>query len=1107
MSCWSRFALAAALCLAAVPPAVAQEITATITGAVTDETGAVLPGVTVTVRNTGTGFTKEVATTGEGVYTAPLLPTGRYEVSFAMSGFQGATATNISLHVNDRIRVDMVLKPGGVTETVEVSAAAQMIQPMAAVQNLMGSTQVEELPLNNRNFVQLATLVPGVTSNLADEVGIGLTNVVSISVNGQRRNSVNWLVDGASNVDVGSNITLLNTPTLESIEEFKIITSNYAAEWPRSGGGIVNVVTKSGTNDFRVSAYEFFRNDSLNANSFFRKQTGCSADANGVVTCLDRSANGATDFAAIRNNPPELDYNNFGFTVGGPVKKDKLFFFFSQEWRKITRAPTDRTATVPLAEWLTDPGNANYVAPADRDPNAVRLLALYPAANVGNNQFLDAQPNEQDTRQSVIRVDYLISPKWRLMGRYTHDLSQTTEPGGLFFNTAIPNLATTLTDVPGQVFVGQLTTTISANTYNELSLQYSGNAITSVYGDNAVNNRSALGLSIPEIFPENRNALLPVVAISGLSSLGANQLFDNKYRNITVAENLTHARGAHQFKGGFFFAFEGKDEISGSATQGSYNFVAGGGRTAFQNFLTGNRDGACGAGCTYTEPEREIASQFRWRRYEFYLQDTWSVNPRLRLDLGLRYSLQPGFTDENDVLTSFVPARFVRANAPPFANATGTQLVVGQGDALNGIVIAGQNSPYGRAVNNTDKNNCQPRVGFSWDATGDGDTVVRGGYGIYYDQPVMGVFLQNAFVNPPFNANPQVLNPSLSNPGQGTTPTTRAPGSLIATSDPFDIPRTMQWNIGLQRQLYKRGMIDVGYVGTKGDNLIQPVDINQAQPADVVAANGNVNLARPFPGYTVINMRQTTAHNQYHGLLVSFRHDHGRAGLLNLSYTLSRSRTSATNDRDAIDFPQNPLDLEAEYALSRTDRTHVFTANYVYELPFFRNADGAAKFALGGWQVSGITQIWSGPPISRVVNGTTNGGRRGIRVDQIGDPLSNLPADTPGGVYWFNPGAFAPPADGQYGDTGRAIFRLPGVHQWDITLSKNFYPSAKTRVQFRADLINAFNHTQLSPDNIQNVCTVAVTATSCAASTGNFGKITGTRAPREIQLGLRFTWN
>jgi hypothetical protein len=1107
MRIWSRIALAAALLAAAVPFAHAQEITASITGTVTDETGGVLPGVTVTVKNTGTGFTKEVTTTGEGVYLAPLLPTGAYEVTFTMPGFQTKTATNLDLHVNDRILLDMTLSASGVTETVEVNAAAQMIQPTPAIQNLMGSTQVEELPLNNRNFVQLATLVPGVTSSLADEVGLGLTSTVSISINGQRRNAINWLVDGASNVDVGSNITLLNTPTLESIEEFKIITSNYAAEWPRSGGGIVNVVTKSGTNTFRASAYEFFRNDALNANSFIRKQAGCSADATGTVTCLDRSANGATDFKATRENPPKLDYHNFGFTVGGPIKKDKLFFFYSQEFRRIDRAPADRVANVPEPSWMTDPSNPNYVAPADRDPNAVALAGIFPAPNLGTNQYLDTQANEQDTRQEVIRLDYMPSAKWRIMGRYTHDLSETTEPGGLFFTTAIPDVATTLTDVPGQVFVGQVTTTVSPSTFNEFSVQYSSNAIRSTYGDNVVNTRGDVGISIPELFPENRNALIPSVTVSGLSQIGAPQLFDNKYKNLSFAENLTHVRGAHQFKGGFFFAFEGKDEISGSATQGSYTFVAAGGRTAWQNFMTGNRDGACGTGCTYVEPQTEIDAQFRWQRYEFYVQDTWNVNPKLRLDLGLRYSLQPGFTDRNDVLTSFVPGRFVRANAPQFANAAGTQLVVGTGDDLNGIIVANQNSPYGRAVNGTDKNNFQPRVGFSYDVNGDGQTLVRGGWGIYYDQPVMGVFLQNAFVNPPFVANPTVLNTQLSNPGAGSSPTTRAPGGLIATSDPFDIPRTMQWNIGVQRQLYSRGMIDIGYAGSKGDNLIQPVDINQAQPADVVAANGALNTVRPYPGYATINMRQTTAHNMYHGLLVSFRHDAGRAGLLNLSYTLSRAKTSATNDRDAIDFPQNPLDLEAEYATARTDRTHVFTANYVYELPFFKEAAGVTKFLLGGWQISGITQIWSGPPISRVVNGQTNGSRRGIRVDQVGDPFANLPADVPGGIYWFNPAAFAPPADGQYGNTGRAEFRLPGVHQWDITFSKNFYPSAKTRLQFRADLINAFNHTQWDPATIQNTCNVAVTATSCAGSTGNFGRLTGTRAPREIQLGLRFTWN
>jgi hypothetical protein len=1066
-------------------PALAQEITGTITGTVTDQTGGVLPGVLVTARNTGTGLTKEAVTRESGRYVLPFLTTGPYEITFTLAGFKTNTARNVTLHVNDRLEIGSQLTVEGMETTVEVSAAAQMIQAMPQVQNLMGSTQVQELPLNNRNFVQLATLVPGVNSSLSDEVGIGLTSTVSLSIAGARRNAVNWFVDGASNVDVGSNITLLSTPTLESIEEFKIITSSYAAEWPRSGGGIINVVTKSGSNTFRGSVYEYYRNDSLNANSFFRKQS----------TNPD-----------IRDEPAKLDYHNFGATLGGPVIKDKLFFFGSAEWRKIERAPSSLTANTINPAWLTDPTNVNYVAPALRDPNAVRLLSAWPAPNTGVSQFQSTAANKQDTTQFVGRVDWHINPKWRLMGRYTHDLSQTTEAGGLFFGTAIPDIATTLTDVPGQVGVVQLTTTINAHTLNEFSFQFSGNAIKSVYGDKVTNTRADYGLTIPELFPENREGLIPTIAVTGLSSIGANQLFDNKYRNYTFADNLSYLRGNHQWKGGFLLAFEKKDELSGSATQGSFSFGNAGGRTAFQNFLMGNRDGACGNTCTYTEPTIEVGSQMRFNRYEFYLQDSWRPRQNVTLDFGVRYAIYPGVTDVNDLLTNFVPSLYSASQAPTFSPGGGT-LVAGTGSATNGIVVAGQNSPYGRAIYPTDKGTIMPRLGFSWDMAGKGETVVRGGWGIYYDQPLIGIFLQNAFVNPPFVASTQLLNAQLSNPAAGTSPTTRPLTSLIASSDPFETPRTQQWNLGVMRQLYRRGVIDVTYAGSAGDNLIQPVDINAPLPADVMAAGGAINLARPYAGYTTINFRQTTAKARYHGLLVGFRHDAGRAGLLSISYTLSQTKTDATNDRDAIDLPQDRTNLDAEYAIARTDRTHVFTANYVYELPFFKNSEGFAKALLGGWQVSGITQFWSGPPVSRIVNSQTNGSRRGIRVNQVGDPFSSLPADTPGGVYWFNPSAFAPPADGQFGNTGRSIFRLPGVNQWDITLSKNFYPSKSTRLQFRADFINAFNHTQFDPATIQNACSVAVTATDCTASTGNFGKLTGTRAPREIQLGIKLFWN
>ncbi|MEO8362576.1 MAG: TonB-dependent receptor, partial [Vicinamibacteria bacterium] len=501
----------------------AQEITATVTGTVTDQSGAPLPGATVIARHLGRGITQEVTTSKTGLYTLPFLATGEYEIAISMPGFKTYTAKNIALHVNDRFDLSASLKIEGLETSIEVSAGSQLIQQTPGVQNLMGATQVQELPLNNRNFVQLATLVPGVSSDLGDEVGIGLTSTVSISINGSRRNAVNWLLDGASNVDVGSNITLLSTPTVDSIEEFKIITSSYSAEWPRSGGGVVNVVTKSGSNVFRGSAYEYFRDDSLNSNAYFRKQ---SSDP------------------LIRDHAPALDYHNFGFTFGGPIMKDKFFFFYSQEWRNISRAPANLSATVPDPNWLTDPTSTNYVAPAQRDPNAVRLLAAWPQPNVpGANRYLSNSPADQDTRQEVVRLDYTLSQKWRLMGRYTNDLSKTVEVGGLFFGTAVPNVATTQTKVPGQVAVLQATTSINAHTVNEFTFQFSSNQIGTTNPDGTKNKRADYGLTVPEIFSSNPGGIIPTVGITGLTSIGSAQLYNIEYKNFTLADNLSAVRG------------------------------------------------------------------------------------------------------------------------------------------------------------------------------------------------------------------------------------------------------------------------------------------------------------------------------------------------------------------------------------------------------------------------------------------------------------------------------------------------------------------------------------------------------------------------------------
>jgi hypothetical protein len=658
--------------------------------------------------------------------------------------------------------------------------------------------------------------------------------------------------------------------------------------------------------------------------------------------------------------------------------------------------------------------------------------------------------------------------------------------------------------VPGQVASAILRSTHGGSKLNELQFQFSSNAISDANMAGDKNLRSALGLNIPDIFPGNDLGVMPFVAITGLSTVGANQLYNIEYRNYTIADSFTWQRGSHGIKVGGLTTFEQKNENAANVTQGSFGFGQGGGRTAFYNFLSGNADGLCGNACTYTEAQTDVTVHLRFTRYEMYAQDTWKPRANVTVDYGVRYSLYPPVTDTNNVLTNFLPSRYNRANAPTCANPVCTTILTGTGDPLNGVIVAGRNSPFGNAVYAFDKTNIQPRIGVTWDPTSNGRTIYRGSYGVYYDQALVGIFEQNSFTNPPYVSTASILNARLSNPGSGTTNTTSAVLSLIGNGDDFKTPRTQQWNVGLQRQLYARGAIDVSYVGGHGDNLIRPIDINYPQPADVLRL-GSVNLARPYLGYGAITLRTTTARSNYWGVLSSFRHDAGAAGTLTLNYTLSRNQTDASNDRDTIDIPQNPLDLAAEYADARTDRRHIFTANYVYNLPFVKDSPSAAVRALlAGWQVAGITTINSGQPIPRISE-STNGFLRGGRPNIVGDPAAGEQTQN---LFWFNPDAYMPAADGTFGNSRRAEFRQPGRNQTDLSISKNWMFNGTQRIQFRADAINAFNHTQWQADplanGLDNTCTVSLTTCNTPADT--FGQILSTRAPREIQLGLKFYW-
>lgn len=1163
-------ALLAPLCATS---AMAQETTATITGQVTDAAGAAVPGADITITNVSTREERKTRSGEDGYYSLPSIPPGVYDVSVKVQGFKEYLNKSIEISVNDRKAINIQLEAGAITEQVTVTADAPIIQSSPTVGDVIDNKKVVEMPLNNRSFLQLVTLVPGVTTDETAEAGIGLTNLTTILIGGNRRNSTNYLVDGVANVDVGSNITLLSMPTVDSIQEFKVITSVPSAEFGRASGGVVNVVTRGGGRDFHGGLYEFLRNDKFNANSFLSNAAGRNCDR-GEAPPIGKVC------GTERVPRSTLRYNNFGYTFSGPVwipgiysrGHDKTFFFFSEEWRRIIRQPTENFVTVPTLRErrgdfsqatgrLFDPVTGleflDKQIPVNRqDPVALAILNLFPeptipatTPGVDPNRILAIAPVLNNTRQETLRVDHSINSSHQLTGRYTHDLSQTREPGGLFQGTSfqIPNIATTETNVPGQVFSASLVSTFGPNIVNEVTFAFSSNDITDIL----VGRWTRQNVNIPntELFPQNNSDLPPTINLTGFSSLGSGQIIGIHYKNFNPKDNLTWVRGSHTMKFGADLSWERKNENAANPTQGAFSFtgaqtarsgVSGSGRS-LADFLLGRAN-------AYSESEFDVTNNLRFGRTELYAQDTWKATPTLQIDFGLRYQLFRMPVDTEDVLDAFFPENYVAANAPPFANATGTQLVKGVGDLLNGIVIANRNSPFGRRIQKLDKNNFGPRFGFAWSPSaehgffgkltgGREDMVIRGGYGIYYDQVLVGTIEQNTFTNPPF-VNTASLTGTIAapityaNPSAGAPPGTLAPRSLITTSSPFITPITQQWNLTVQRQFGRSTAFEVGYLGSAGNHQTRPVDINAPTPQEILAAakgvagcdpalnasnnpNNCINLARPFRGYTTITDRQTTATFRYHALISALRMQNVKGLTAQLSYTWSKNLTDATNDRDAIDIPQLRNNFAIERAVARFDRTHVFKASYVYEVPYPKDgflARPVVNHVFGGWQISGITTVQTGLPLNRVVQ-ATGPGPRGTRPNQVSDPFENVPTGVAGTTvpYYINPLAFRPTAVGEIGTSGRAPFRFPTFLGTDLNLAKNWQVGERYRIQFRAEFFNVFNNTTVN-DIFQSVPNLLPTDPAFnsvenlikQSSNPQFGQVFSTRRAREIQFGLKF---
>lgn len=1110
----------------------AQEITASLTGTVTDSSGAVVPGATVTVHDNARGVdVRTVTSDSSGSYTVSQLPVGTYTVTIEGAGFRKYVANDVILHVGDHRTLDAVLQVGQVSQEVTVSATATPVETSSSSQaGTVVAAQVHELELNNRNFELLLTLQPGVSSTLADQVGFGgIANTSSISVNGARTSANNWMVDGSDVNDSGSNLTVLNVPSIDALDEFKLERSTYDAQFGRSGGGQVNVVTKSGSSQYHGSAYEFFRNDLLNANNFF---------ANAV-----KHAPGQTQ--AVR---PAFRYNDWGFTLGGPLyipkfyntDKSKTFFFWSEEWRR-TRTPATGIATLPAAQELTgnfqgiatlNPANApagcitgNQIAASCISKNAQAYISqIYSklTPNLPNNQEVTSLEAVNNYRQDIIRLDQKVGNRVQLFARYMEDVIPTTEPGGLFTGSPLPGISSTATNSPGRNLVAHGTMQLSPSIVNELAFNYTWGAInsniTGLIGSpalfNAVN-QSGFPFKDPYGRAPSVSITGGTTAVSSISAPSAPYHERNIDKNIY--DNLSLVKGNHTIRTGVDNQWMRKSENAPEPTNGSFSFNnTSPAEPAFANFLLGQAT-------SFSQANHDVIPDIHFINFGAYVQDDWKMRSNLTLNLGLRYDFLGTPHDINGILTNFNPAAYNPAVAPAISAATGNfvagqavipatygnGIIVGSNGCaklLAGQVPASQGGPgcssYGQEVNPNYTTNFSPRVGFSWDPFKNGKTAIRGGYGIFYDRTLNGIWEQNQFANIPVVAN-TVINSTgnqnlFDNPSGGSLATSFSPRNLHGTGRPdFKVPYDQSWNLSVQREVLPNTVVEVAYVGGKGTHLLGEVDQNQAPVATRIAnPTASRNAIRPYLGYGVITMITPEFYSNYNSLQVSATRRVAKGLNLGLAYTWSKTLTNSPTDRS--NAPYDSFNWNLDYGPATFSRPNIFVVNYVYDLPFHQGQQGLVGHVLGGWEISGITTAESGVPTTiRQSNDPFDNygapGGLGIGIDP--SPVAPRPDQVAASAgpktvaEWFNVGGFTD-AVGHFGNGSVGNVLGPGRYDWDFGLFKNTRINERFSTQLRAEFFNVWNHTSFSAFN-NNI------------DSATKGQVTGAHDPRIIQIGLK----
>lgn len=1111
--------MACAVLLLVGTPAFAQFERSRVAGTVKDQQGGVMPGVTVTATNQATNQAEVTVTDDSGFYILNQLQPGQYTISAELQGFKKSTRTGVQLDAAGSITMDLTLETGDLSEEVTVTAEAALLQTDVALRKTVEAKDIEQLSFNGRNPIGVAGLKAGVSGGSFNNYGFSNLGNGGFNINGSRSDENNITVDGATAIRTRSSGAIVGVQNVDALQEVQVLTGNYMPEFGRASGGQIRMVTKSGSNRFSGSGTFVYRDESLQANTWAR----------------NRSTN-----ASENSGPAPFDFKQYGYAFGGPILKNKLFFFGAQEWVNFFQVATN-TATVPTLlmrqgnfSELLDPNNGfingtrliidpltgqpfpGNVIPANRlSANGLAFLRTYPEPTPGFRQgsanLIQNSENPQDQRKDNIRFDFRPNASNQINYRFSRYNWVAVDA----FRGSFP-FARTDWERPNFTQTASWTTTLTSNWVNELTYTYSKDDVFINVFEGGAYQRSRSGINYPYVFPNGKEIddKIPTLSISNFSEIdgGPYPAFSSGPIH-TIQDVSTLVRGRHTFKAGIQFEYSGQDDfdqINVSAIPGSTNNQNG--RFEFRDSANGTpaiANVALGNFTNYAELGERNLTKWRALAIDAFIQDSWRPTAKLTVEGGVRYVYWPPWYSTTNNISTFAASAYNPSFAPTVNPANG---VLSGGVRYNGLMLPGNGflgegldstvasdpnvarlfTGQPRGFSQTHTNVFEPRLGMSYQLNE--KTVLRSSAGMFHNR----VTLNDSTLlggNVPFQPQATISNGSADNPaGVGVNPG-NLPIGATAQDLVFKHPTSYMWSGGVQREIPLGFILDVAYVGRRGLYLQRERNLNQLQ-VGTLQANPGVNIAalRPFAGYGVIRLSENAGKSIYNSLQISADRRYTNGFKFGFAYTLSKSTDNASDKRNVL---WNTYDDTLYEGASNFDRRHVLALYYIYDLPFFREQNTLLGNILGGWQISGSTFMRSGTPFTV---GQTSQDIAGVGDVGFGQPWSQtgnaninfqLYDGTPGSVA-MDTSVFVRPANGTFGNSPRNAYRNPGEMQWDLALFKNFNVGGTRRVQLRAEAFNFLNHPNLG----------GITSDPLS---GNFGRITskdGNR--RDVQLSVRF---